>query len=67
MSVHTDYGTGEISMTWDILNGEYIDPEYRITALAHPHTISYDTLYENAKNTWEFNMEEYGYWRWGDV
>ncbi len=67
VSVLTEYGTGEISMTWDYRNNEYTNPAYKITSLAYPHTISYTTMYDKAQSIWELNMEEYGYWQWGDV
>lgn len=67
VSVLTKYGTGQISMTWDYKNNEYVNPSWKITGLAYPHTISYNEMYNQAKDIWEFNMEQYGYWKWGNL
>ncbi len=68
VSVTTEHGTGEISLTWNLNNNnEHIDPCYRITGVADPFTVSYATLYAEALDIWEFNMYEYGYWSWGDI
>ncbi len=67
VSVYTESGNGEISMTWDYINNEYTNPAYKITGIAYPHTISYNTMYDKAQEIWEFNMQEYGWWKWGDV
>ena len=67
VSVYTESGNGEISMTWDYINNEYTNPAYTITGIAYPHTISYNTMYDKAQEIWEFNMQEYGWWKWGDV
>lgn len=67
VSVYTESGNGEISMTWDYINNEYTNPAYKITGIAYPHTISYNAMYDKAKEIWEFNMQEYGWWKWGDV
>ena len=40
VSIHTDYGNGQISLTWDYINNEYKNPLYRITGQAYPHTLS---------------------------
>lgn len=65
VSVYIESGSGEISLTWDFINNEYTNPAYKITGLAYPHTISYTTMYDETQRIWEFNMQEYGYWKWG--
>ena len=67
VSIRTEYGNGKISMGWDFINNEYKNPRYIITALAYPHTLAYNTLYAKAQLSWEENIEDYGYWIWGDV
>lgn len=67
VSVKTEFGSGEISLTWDYQNNEYINPSYRITGIAHPFTVAYETLYQEAFDIWENNMYVYGYWSWGDI
>ena len=67
VSVKTTHGTGEISLSWDYQNNEYVNPSYRITGIAYPFTVAYTTLYEEALEIWEYNMYIYGYWSLGDI
>jgi len=62
--VYSEYGNGEISLTWDYVNEEYVNPAYKITGLAYPQTISYDTFYNETLRIWNENIEEYGTWKW---
>lgn len=64
VSVYTESGSGEISLSWDFINNEYTNPAYKITGQAYPHTISYTTMYDETQRIWEFNMQQYGYWKW---
>ena len=39
------------------------------TKVADPafEMMSYSQYFTEAKDIWEFNMAEYGYWKWGDL
>ncbi len=67
VSVQTEYGSGQLAMTWDFRNNEYTNPAWKITALAYPHTISFDQMYSEGQEIWEYNMTEFGYWKWGNI
>lgn len=67
VSVDSKTGSGRVSMTWDFVNGEYVNPQWKMTAQAYPFTISQSTMFSEAKRIWESNIQEYGYWKWGDV
>lgn len=64
ITVYSEYGNGEISLTWDYEDNKYVNPEYKITALAYPQTIGYDTFYSETLRIWNENIEEYGSWKW---
>lgn len=67
ISVNTKSGKGKISMTWDFINDEYTNPEWKITAQAYPHTITCSKILSETKEIWEYNMQEFGVWKWGNV
>lgn len=69
VSVITHSGYGQISMTWDWNSsaGEYRNPLWKITSIAYPHQISQATIYADVMQAWEYNISEFGYWKWGNI
>lgn len=67
VSVLTEYGTGELSLSWDFIDDVYTNQRWVHTGQAYPFTISKETIISNAKEVWEYNMLEFGWWRWGDI
>lgn len=41
--------------------------QWKITATAYPFTLSFNNIYEEIFSIWEYNIEQYGNWRWGDL
>ena len=67
VSITCDSAFGEISMSWnDVENGKATNPSYAITSLPYTDAISYDYVFESILDIWNRNIEEYGYWKWGD-
>lgn len=65
VSVYALDGTGRLSLTWDFINSEYTNPQWKITAQAYPHTVSFEDMLQEGQQIWDGNIEEYGYWKWG--
>lgn len=68
VSVITDIGYGKFAIEFDE-NSEGKYTALGWTKVADPafEMMSYSQYFTEAKDIWEFNMAEYGYWKWGDL
>ena len=65
VSVYALDGSGRLSLTWDFINAQYTNPQWKITAQAYPHTVSFENMLSEGQRIWDSNIEADGYWKWG--
>ena len=68
VSVVTNQANGKIILCWDRNSkGEYVNPHWELGGNPTADIMSNSQFFTEVQEVWEFNITEYGYWKWGDI